>query len=136
MSLLFFHHNGLAVASPEPAFTFLKLQGYVAGRALFDPAQGVNLAMWHHDSEPDFEVIWPGDIPSPIDAIVKRYGPLVYHCCYETTSRDAAISAMEEAGLCVIDVVEGRPAPLFGGREVSFHIIDGVGLIELLMPAA
>lgn len=42
---LVFHHFGLAVNSPAPAFAFLKELGYENGPSMFDPLQGVNLAM-------------------------------------------------------------------------------------------
>ena len=132
--LLTFHHNGLAVAEPSQASLFLNMQGYRAGRTLFDALQGVNLAMWHHPHEPDFEVIWPGDRPSPIDKIVKQHRSLIYHCCFETNCRSAAVERMEREGLFVATVSAAAPAPLFEGREVSFHLVDGFGLIELLTP--
>jgi hypothetical protein len=130
--LLRFHHIGLAVSEPEPAFRFLAFQGYIAGNQVFDPLQGVNLAMRHHETMPDFEVIWPGDEPSPIDKMIKRHGTLMYHCCYEATDIAAALQAIADSGFDAVAVSPPKPAILFGGREVSFYMIDGFGLIELL----
>lgn len=130
--LLTFHHNGLAVPEPSQASLFLAAQGYQRGRTLFDPAQQVNLAMWHHAMEPDFELIWPGDGPSPVDKMLKQQGAQVYHCCFETACHEAALEQLERSGLFVVTVSEATPAPLFDGRDVSFHFIDGFGLIELL----
>lgn len=106
--------------------------GYRHGRTVFDPYQLVNLSMWHHDAMPDVEVIWPGPEPGPIDRLVRRSGPLVYHLCYTCTDVDATISALETAGLRLVLVRPPAPAPLFDGRMVSFHAVDGFGLIELL----
>lgn len=127
-----FHHFGLAVAEPEPAFLYLHTLGYREGRQVFDPLQRVNLAMRHHATMPDVEVIWPGDEPSPIDRLVKRMGSLIYHLCYECSEADSALAALEAAGLAVVPVIPPTPAVLFGGRAVSFYTISGIGLVELL----
>jgi Glyoxalase/Bleomycin resistance protein/Dioxygenase superfamily len=130
--LLRFHHIGLAVAEPDVTFRFLALQGYTEGNRVFDPLQGVNLAMRHHERMPDFEVIWPGSEPSPIDKMIKRHGTIMYHCCYETDRVDDALQVITDAGFDMVTVSPPKPAILFGGREVSFHLVDKFGLIELL----
>lgn len=127
-----FHHIGLAVPEPEPTFRFLAIQGYTEGHQVFDPLQGVNLAMRYHQTMPDFEVIWPGDTPSPIDKMIKRNGPMMYHCCYETADVDDTLRWIADAGFEIFTVSPPKPAVLFGGREVSFHMIGKFGLIELL----
>jgi Glyoxalase/Bleomycin resistance protein/Dioxygenase superfamily len=131
-TLLHFHHIGLAVADPDVTFRFLALQGYTEGNMVYDPLQRVNLAMRHHQIMPDFEVIWPGSEPSPIDKMIKRHGTMMYHCCYETDRVDDALKIITDAGFDVAMVSPPKPALLFGGREVSFHLIDKFGLIELL----
>jgi Glyoxalase/Bleomycin resistance protein/Dioxygenase superfamily len=129
---LVFHHLGLAVKAPDAAFLYLQALGYRAGNEVHDPLQRVNLALRHHDVMPDVEVIWPGDGPSPIDGLLKRSGSLVYHLCYRSADPAASVAAMEAAGLRVMQVAPPTPAVLFGGREVSFYSIAGVGLIELI----
>ena len=126
-----FHHLGLAVPAPDAAFRFLATLGYADGVQTFDPLQNVNLAMRHHASMPDVEVIWPGTGPSPIDQMIKR-GNMIYHMCFETDDAAASIAAMEADGLGVFSLGEPKPARLFGGAPVSFHRIDGVGLIEFI----
>jgi hypothetical protein len=134
LSELTFHHFGLAVSAPEEAFLYLASLGYTEGNSVFDPLQRVNLAMRHHVLMPDVEVIWPGEGPSPIDNLVKRTGSMIYHLCYTCPDPDIALSTLEAAGLEVIPVSPPTPAILFGGRDVSFHHISGVGLIEMLYP--
>lgn len=126
-----FHHLGLAVAAPEPAFHFLGALGYADGAQAFDPLQRVNLAMRHHRAMPDVEVIWPGDGPSPIDQMIKR-GNMIYHMCFETDDAASSVAAMEDAGHRVLTLGKAKPAVLFGGVPVSFHRVDGFGLIELI----
>jgi hypothetical protein len=129
---LAFHHFGLAVGQPDEAFRYLRALGYSDGNQVFDERQRVNLAMRHHPAMPDVEVIWPGQAPSPIDHLVKRMGTLIYHLCYACPDCAAAIAAIEAAGIETALVSPPTPAVLFDGREVSFHLVSGFGLIELL----
>jgi hypothetical protein len=127
-----FHHFGLAVRSPEHSFRYLAALGYTEGTIEYDPLQQVNVAMRHHAEMPDVEVIWPGDGPSPIDRFIKAQDSLIYHLCYTTADAAATITALERAGLQTCALSEPRPAVLFGGLNVSFHLVDGIGLIELI----
>jgi methylmalonyl-CoA/ethylmalonyl-CoA epimerase len=131
---LTFHHFGLAVQEPKQAFAFLKALGYEEGASMFDPLQGVNLAMCSHPEMPAVEVIWPGADPSPIDGLLKRKDSMLYHLCYTTDNPSLSLTTMTEAGLAVLPTTEPRAAILFGGREVSFYFIAGFGLIELIHP--
>jgi hypothetical protein len=126
-----FHHLGLAVPVPWPAFRFLESLGYTGGASVFDPLQNVNLAMRHHTLMPDVEVIWPAEGPSPIDQIIRR-GHMIYHLCYVTGNVEASLAAIAAVGLEILSVGAPRPARLFGGLLVSFHSIDQLGLIELI----
>jgi hypothetical protein len=129
---LAFHHFGLAVKSPEAAFRYLADLGYTAGSACYDPLQKVNLAMHHHDRMPDVEVIWPGAEPSPIDRLLKRSDSMIYHLCYTSENVERSVAALEAAGLEVLPLGLAQPALLFGGMEVSFYGITGVGIIEII----
>jgi hypothetical protein len=127
-----FHHFGLAVPGSDEAFRFLKALGYTLGSVVFDPLQLVNLAMCIHHEMPDVEVVWPSDVPSPIDRLLRRGGPMVYHLCYVAASPERAIAAMEEDGFNVAPVGEPKPAVLFGGQRVSFYNVENIGLIEII----
>jgi catechol 2,3-dioxygenase-like lactoylglutathione lyase family enzyme len=127
-----FHHLGLAVKKPATATAYLGALGYREGHRVFDPLQAVNLAMFHHDSMPDVEVIWPGDGPSPIDSILKKSDGRVYHICYTAPDPEAAVAAMQEQGFDVLEVAAPQPAVLFGGQKVSFYAVVGFGLIEII----
>ena len=129
---LTFHHLGLAVPSTVEAVQFLSLLGYRHGPVVFDPLQKVNLSMCWSDSMPDIELVWPGDEPSPIDRMLKRGGPLVYHFCYATADAAASLAGMAAEGIEVLELAPPQPAVLFGGRAVSFHSVAGFGLIELI----
>lgn len=127
-----FHHLGLAVPQPREAFKLLTRMGYSVGPVVFDPLQMVRLAMCRHLQMPDVEVVCPSDAASPIDRVLRRNGPSIYHVCYVTPRIDTALTTIEREGFNVIVVSEPKPAILFGGREVAFFSVDGFGLIELL----
>ena len=131
--LLVFHHFGLAVKQPGTATTLLSTLGYRIGETVFDPIQNVHLALCFHDHQPAVEVIWPATDGGPIDSLVQRHSAgIVYHLCYETSDLTAALVQLKDAGLRAICISPPSPAPLFGGRKVSFYNIVGMGLVEIL----
>jgi catechol 2,3-dioxygenase-like lactoylglutathione lyase family enzyme len=127
-----FHHFGLAVPDVVPALRYLDALGYRAGEPMLDPLQCVNLALCRHAEMPHVELVWPGAGPSPIDQLLKRRGPHVYHLCYSAPSAATAVAAIEADGFNVAVISEPKPAVLFGGRAVSFYNIAEFGVIELL----
>jgi len=127
-----FHHFGLAVRDPKLAFVYLAALGYRDGATCFDDYQRVNLAMRHHATMPDVEVIWPGEGPSPLDRMLQKNDSNIYHLCYTSRSLSGSLAAIEAAGLDVVPVRDPAPAPLFGGLEVSFYAVDGFGIIEII----
>jgi catechol 2,3-dioxygenase-like lactoylglutathione lyase family enzyme len=130
---LSFHHLGLAVRRADEAVGFLRGLGYRIGEPVFDTEQNVNLIMCSHDSMPDVEVISPGNNSGPVDNLVDRFSSgIVYHACYVTDNMEASVAAIRKVGLRVIPVSKLKPAVLFGGRRVSFHVIAGMGLVEII----
>jgi catechol 2,3-dioxygenase-like lactoylglutathione lyase family enzyme len=132
-SHLTFHHFGLAVRRPDEARKFAAALGYQLGASVFDPAQNVHLQLCTHAAQPAVEIIWPGDRPGPVDKLLQRHASgIVYHLCYETEDLTAALAGLETAGLRALCVSPATPAPLFGGRPVSFYNVVGMGLVEIL----
>jgi hypothetical protein len=79
------------------------------------------------------EIIWPGDTTGPVDKLLQRHtAGIVYHLCYETEDLTAALAGLETAGLRALCVSPATPAPLFGGRPISFYNVVGMGLVEIL----
>ena len=131
---LTFHHLGLAAREPEEALKVLRGLGYSCGKIIFDPEQNVRLAMCHHPAMPSVEVIAPGsDGKTPIDRLVAKHGGgIVYHLCYTTKDLAASLAAIQNNGLHATCVAQPAPAVLFGGERVSFYLLDGIGLIEII----
>ncbi len=131
---LAFHHFGLAVKQPSAATAFLDALGYRRGAAIFDPLQGVNLALCEHPSMPAVELIWPGagEGPSPVDKILAKRDSQLYHLCFTCPEPEQALARLQADGHLLLPAVEAKAAVLFGGVEVSFHYVVGFGLIELI----
>jgi catechol 2,3-dioxygenase-like lactoylglutathione lyase family enzyme len=128
-----FHHFGLAVRRPDEARTFVSALGYRLGEPVFDPAQNVHLQLCTHETHPAVEIIWPGNAGGPIDKLAQRHASgIIYHVCYETDDLDTALARFAEEKLRVVCISPPTPAPLFGGRPVSFYNVVGIGLIEIL----
>lgn len=133
-----FHHLGLAAKDPDKAKGFLADLNYEMGDTKFDPEQNVHLALCTHAAMPAVEIISPGlSGRTPVDGVLARHGSgLVYHLCYESASLAGTLAAIAASGARVLCVSPRKPAILFGGRCVSFYMIDGFGLIEILEAAA
>lgn len=129
---LVFHHLGLAVRSAEKARRFLAALGYQLGDTMRDEEQNVLLSLCTHPSMPAVEVVSPTETAGPLAAMLQRNAELVYHLCWEVDDAELALSAIRRAVGAVRCVVPSKPAVLFGGRRVSFHMVAGVGLVELL----
>lgn len=111
---------------------FLDLLGYAAGDEVYDPIQKVNLCLFTSKTLPAVEVITPSNEPGPLDRILKSRDEAPYHYCYVTENLEKTLASFSKAGCRAICVSSPKPAVLFGGRHVSFYLVQGFGLIELL----
>lgn len=131
---LAFHHLGLAAKDPEAAAHFLTGLGYRIGPIVFDPLQNVRAGMCAHDHMPDVEIIFPAHGEGPLDKLLatQRDG-LVYHMCYASADLDRSLEALEgDDHLSIYSISPPKEAVLFGGKRVSFYLVEGVGLIEII----
>jgi catechol 2,3-dioxygenase-like lactoylglutathione lyase family enzyme len=131
---LAFHHLGLAAKDPEAAAHFLTGLGYRIGPTIFDPLQNVHLAMCAHDHMPDVEIIAPADGEGPLDKLLAAHKDgLIYHMCYTSADLDRSLDALEsDDRFSVRSIAPPKEAILFAGKRVSFYLVEGVGLIEIL----
>jgi catechol 2,3-dioxygenase-like lactoylglutathione lyase family enzyme len=131
---LVFHHLGLAVKDPEAAAHFLTGLGYRIGPVILDPLQNVHLAMCAHDQMPDVEIISPAEGAGPLDKLLSTHKDgLVYHMCYTCADLDRSLDALEsDDRFSVRSIAPPTEAILFGGKRVSFYLVEGVGLIEII----
>jgi Glyoxalase/Bleomycin resistance protein/Dioxygenase superfamily len=131
---LAFHHLGLAAKDPEAAARFLSGLGYRIGPMIVDPLQNVRARMCAHDQMPSVEIIGPAEGPGPLDKLLSAHKDgLVYHMCYTCADLDASLDALEsDDHLRVHSISPPTEGVLFGGRRVSFYLVEGMGLIEII----
>jgi hypothetical protein len=129
-----FHHFGLAVKQPEMAMNFLAGLGYRIGPTYRDTEQEVHLMLATRRGMPAVEVIYPTEKPGPLDSILKSKDSMVYHLCYTSENRSESLRLLKAQNNRVFLLSSPRPAILFGGRKVSFYVIAGFGVIEILEP--
>jgi methylmalonyl-CoA/ethylmalonyl-CoA epimerase len=129
---LAFDHFGLATRAPDKAVAFLAGLGYQVGETIHDSIQKVRLILCRNDRMPLVEVISPADEPGPLAAILADRNEAFYHLCYRSGDLAASLAAMKQAGHRVIQVAAPQPAILFDNKRVSFYMVRGFGLIEIL----
>ena len=130
-----FHHFGLAVADPARALAFLAQMGFACGSRVSDPLQRVDLVWCSHAQMPSVELVIATDPDGPLRSVLAQAPSSFYHLCWEVPGIDAAVAHWTGSGLRVATVRAPLPAILFGGRRVSFHMVQGFGLVELLEAA-
>ena len=128
---LSFHHLGLAVRKPSKASDFLKELGYRVGEVVEDPLQNVRLIWAEHLRMPAVELIFPLNSPGPLDSILESRSEMIYHVCFASRDMEASVKSLSEANR-LITVSPAKPALLFDGKKVSFHMVAGFGLIEII----
>lgn len=127
-----FDHLGLATRTPETTLQFLQGLGYRIPAPVYDPLQRANLVYCSSDSMPAVEVIYAADAEGPLEAILAAQPVAIYHQCYRSASLAHSLAAFKAAGHRVMQVSAGKPAVLFGGLTVSFHLVKAFGLIEII----
>ena len=128
---LTFDHFGLATRDVEKTLGFLEGLGYEIPESIYDPLQEVHLVLCTHDEMPAVEVIY-GLENSPIEGILSQQPQSIYHLCYRSADLSSSLRAMKQAGYRALAVSPPKPAVLFAGKPVSFYMISGFGLIEII----
>lgn len=128
-----FHHLGLLTDAPQAAATALGLMGYRIAEPVFDPLQDVHLRMAEGPVEGStIELITPASREGSLAKLVTRRGDYMYHSCFVARDVPGTLAALEALGLRVVTVSPPKPAVLFGGKPVSFHSVEGLGLVEFI----
>ena len=127
-----FHHFGLAVKAPECSRMLLTTLGYSIEEPVYDDNQKVWVQMCVSQSLPDVEIIYSIDSGGPLHNYLRSAEEVIYHLCFEVDSIELALNVFRSSGNRVLRVAAAKPAPLFGGRQVAFYHVQGLGLVEIL----
>lgn len=127
-------HVGIAVAEIEPALELWRdsLQLDVGHREIV-AEQGVE-AVLLDVGENHIELLAPLGPDTPVGKFLAKRGPGLHHIAYQVADIDAALAAVKDAGLPLIDA---QPRTGIGGSRVAFLAPSGTGrvLTELVQPA-
>ncbi|MEY2160817.1 MULTISPECIES: VOC family protein [unclassified Rhodanobacter] len=130
------HHFGLGAKDEAATCKVLRALGYSVAHRVRDELQKADLIWCVRAGEPPVEVVLPIDDAGPLKAVLAQQGTSFYHLCFEYEGKlEDALSHLRREGTRIVTVREPLPAILFGGRLVSFHIAQGLGLIELIESA-
>lgn len=129
---LAFDHFGLATRDAEKTLAFLRGLGYRTPESVHDPLQRVNLVLCEHPTMPAVEVISAADKAGPLDAVLAQQPQSIYHLCYRSHDLAGSLAALKVAGHRTMVVSPPKPAALFDHRSVSFYMVYGFGLIEII----
>jgi catechol 2,3-dioxygenase-like lactoylglutathione lyase family enzyme len=129
---LAFEHFGLATRDADKTLAFLAGLGYRTPESVHDPLQRVNLVLCEHAAMPAVEVIFAADEEGPLDAILAQQPQGIYHLCFRSRDLAASLAAIKMAGTRTKVVSPPKPAVLFDYLPVSFHMVRGFGLIEII----
>jgi methylmalonyl-CoA/ethylmalonyl-CoA epimerase len=129
---LTFHHLGLAVKRPDKAVYFLRGLGYEVGDVVSDEVQNVNLIMCNSADMPDVEIIFTTESDGPLSNILSVRDELMYHMCFESADVERSVNAIKEGKNRIFCISTPKPAVIFAGNMVSFYMVSGFGLIEIL----
>jgi methylmalonyl-CoA/ethylmalonyl-CoA epimerase len=127
-------HVGIAVAEIESALELWRdgFQLDVAHREVVEE-QGVE-AVLLDIGENHVELLAPLGPDTPVGKFLAKRGPGLHHVAYQVSDIDAALAALTEAGLPLIDK---SPRAGIGGSRVAFLEPKGTGrvLTEIVEPA-
>jgi methylmalonyl-CoA/ethylmalonyl-CoA epimerase len=127
-----FDHFGLATRDADKTLAFLRGLGYQTPNAIHDPLQRVNLVLCKHPAMPAVEVIFAANEEGPLETILSQNPQAIYHLCFRSSDLAATLAAMKKAGHRSLVVSPSKPAVLFDFLPVSFYMVNGFGLIEII----
>lgn len=124
------HHLGYLVKDMNKARQAFAALGFsCASKAFYDADEDAELQFLQNGSC-TVELVSPQSERSSVWELMKRRKNSPYHLCYETTSFDAELAALEAGGFMRIGDV--RRAPAMENRRICFLCSASIGLIELL----
>ena len=123
------HHIGYAVHNIDKSLKEFKKMGYEEeGELIKDEKRNVLIKFIKNNSY-RLELIAPYNKTSPIDSVLKKIGPTLYHICYEVDDIDFEIERLREEKWVVIQKPLYAPAL---GSKCAFLYNKEIGVVEFV----
>jgi hypothetical protein len=134
MPEVLFDHVGVAVW--EMDIGLMRLQpgcniGLVKKRVK-DKSMDVELASFDTGIKSQIELVAPLSQKAPCVCFLERFGEGPYHCCWQTTSLEALLEALNQKTINYTIVEKYGQSALFLETPILFLLVQGVGLIEFI----
>lgn len=125
-----FHHVGVGTLNPEGAVDAYRVLGYGVHARAEDTALGVRVAFLRGPG-PWIEIVSPlEEGGGPLRSLIRRRQlPSPYHTCYAVEEIAAASAVLRAQGF--LPLGEPRPAKVFQGALIWYHLHEAIGLVEL-----
>ncbi len=125
-------HIGIAVNSIDAMEEYYKSMSFVNTAATFDPLQNASLVMLKKDGLDSIELVYMSDIERRTYISDGNKVGKPYHLCYRVKNFSEVLKELDNNNIPWEIVSQAKQAVLFGGKEVMFIHVQGVGVIEFL----
>lgn len=126
------NHIAIAVKSIQDEVIFFQSLGYSCSELIYDSNQNVNVKFCRKKGYVDIELVESGNEESPVQNLIKKFGNILYHLCYEVNSIEEFCQKLTKNKVKYISISEAKEAVAFDYKKVKFIYINFIGLIELL----
>ncbi|MCB2298643.1 non-ribosomal peptide synthetase [Clostridium tagluense] len=125
-------HVGVAVKDIETTRKYYHTMGYLQGETIYDPLQDAHLALFSKMGYPTIELVTLSNNEAQSHMAPSIDVSTPYHLCYRVRSLQEIIKRIKNYDISWEIIKNSNPAVLFGGKEVLFIYVKGIGLIEFL----
>lgn len=125
-------HIGVAVRDIKTVGEYYSTINYLKSETIYDPLKDAYLALYSKEEYDTIELMTMNnnEVLSYMSPDIESGTP--YHLCYRVEDFQEVIKNLNGYGVHWELVKDFTPAVLFGGKEVLFMQIKGIGLIEFL----
>jgi methylmalonyl-CoA/ethylmalonyl-CoA epimerase len=129
----YLQHIGLAAHELDIGLLRLASKGFIIqGKPWTDHKAGVSMALAGNPEQLQLEVVAPIREDAPCVGPLTRDGEGPYHCCWRIGNLDLLLEAMNRHNIKHTVIIKDGISNLFPDEIITFLIVDGLGLIELL----
>ncbi len=125
-------HIGIAVNIIADMEEYYKSMSFVNTAAVFDPLQNASLVMLKKEGLDSIELVYMSDIERRTYIPEGNKAGKPYHLCYRVKNFSEVLKDLDNNNIPWEIVSQAKQAVLFGGKEVMFIHVQGVGVIEFL----